>query len=183
MRPGYLALRTIVGSAFIGHGTQKLFGWFGGGGLDVTGKAFEALGLRPGRRHALAAGLAETGGGALLVLGVANPLASAVLTATMLTAIRRVHFKNGPWVTNGGYEYNLVLIAAVLALAPPSRRAAEEQRREWPWALTALLAGVAGAVGAELAANAHEPDEEEASRPYAGAESAAEERAEPTMAS
>ena len=157
MEPAYLFLRTTVGALFIGHGTQKLFGWFGGGGLDATGEAFEQLGLRPGRRHALAAGAAEAGGGALLALGVAPPLAASVLTATMLTAIRRVHLKNGPWATNGGYEYNLVLIAAALAVAAPGHRDSAEKRSDWPWSLAALLAGVAGAVGAELAAGDSTP--------------------------
>ena len=112
-----LILRAAVGGLFIGHGTQKLFGWFGGHGLEATGQAFEGLGLRPGRHHAVAAGIGEAAGGTALALGAATPLAAASLTATMLTAIDRVHFKNGPWVTNGGYEYNLVLIAAALAVA------------------------------------------------------------------
>ncbi len=155
MELGYLFLRTTVGALFVGHGTQKLFGWFGGGGLDATGEMFEQLGLKPGRRHALAAGAAEAGGGALLALGVAPPLAASVLTATMLTAIRRVHLKNGPWASKGGYEYNLVLIAAALALAAPRNR--DSDRPDWPWSLAALLAGVAGAVGAELAAGESTP--------------------------
>ena len=116
MKLGRLLLRLVVGGFFVGHGTQKLFGWFGGHGLDATGSFFEHLGLRPGKRHALAAGAAEAGGGTLIALGAATPLAASVLTATMLTAINRVHLRNGPWVTNGGYEYNVVLIAAVLAL-------------------------------------------------------------------
>jgi putative oxidoreductase len=153
MRLGYLMLRTTVGAFFIGHGTQKLFGWFGGHGLDATAQAFESLGLRPGRPNAIAAGAAEAGGGALLISGRANPLAATVLTSTMLTAIRRVHAKNGPWVTNGGYEYNVVLIAAALALAPPSagRLTEGEQRSDWAWTLAALLTGLAGAAVAELA--------------------------------
>ena len=94
-----MLLRLSVGGFFIGHGTQKLFGWFGGHGLDATGQAFESMGLRPGKRNAIAAGAAEAGGGALLALGLATPLAGAALTATMLTAIHRVHLKNGPWAT------------------------------------------------------------------------------------
>jgi putative oxidoreductase len=102
---------------FLGHGTQKLFGWFGGHGLEGTGQFFESLGLRPGRRHAAAAGATEAGGGALLALGLFTPAAGAGLIGTMFTAIRKVHGSKGPWVSDGGYEYNLVLIAAVLALA------------------------------------------------------------------
>jgi putative oxidoreductase len=117
MKLGLTILRTIVGALFFGHGTQKLFGWFGGHGPDATAQMFEGLGLRPGRRHATAAGASEAGGGALLALGLLTPAAAASLIGTMFTAIRTVHLKNGPWATAGGYEYNLVLIAALLALA------------------------------------------------------------------
>src|SRR5437667_10777101 len=76
---GRLLLRLLVGGFFFGHGTQKLFGWFGGGGLDGTAGFFESIGLRPGRRHALAAGVAEAGGGVLLAAGLAAPVAAASL--------------------------------------------------------------------------------------------------------
>lgn len=158
MKIARLLLRVIVGGFFVGHGTQKLFGWFGGQGLEATAQGFEHLGMRPGRRNAIAAGVAEAGGGAALALGFATPLAASVLTATMLTAINRVHLKNGPWAGNGGYEYNVVLIAAVLALVeagpgPVSLDASLGLERSGPeWALAALAAGVAGAVGAHLAA-------------------------------
>jgi putative oxidoreductase len=117
MKFGLTLLRTVLGLLFIGHGTQKLFGWFGGHGPEGTGQFFESLGLRPGRRHAMAAGAAEAGGGALIALGFLTPLGAAAIIGTMATAIRTVHFKNGPWVTNGGYEYNLALMAAMVALA------------------------------------------------------------------
>ncbi|MFZ0089546.1 MAG: DoxX family protein [Solirubrobacteraceae bacterium] len=165
MKLGRLILRLVVGGFFFGHGTQKLFGWFGGHGPEATGQMFESLGLRPGKRHATAAGAAEAGGGALLVLGAATPVAASLLTATMLTAINRVHLKNGPWATNQGYEYNLVLIAAALALAEtgpgsPSVDTARDSKMYGPvWALLALLGGVAGAAGAHyVAENAPAPD-------------------------
>ncbi|MBV9049589.1 MAG: DoxX family protein, partial [Solirubrobacterales bacterium] len=91
MRLGRLLLRLIVGGLFFGHGTQKLFGWFGGHGLDATAGMFEQLGMRPGKRNAIAAGAAEAGGGAAVVLGLATPLAAASLISVMLTAINRVH--------------------------------------------------------------------------------------------
>jgi putative oxidoreductase len=172
MKIGRLLLRLSVGGFFIGHGTQKLFGWFGGHGLDATGDAFEQMGLRPGKRNAVAAGAAEAGGGALLALGLATPLAGAALTGTMLTAIHRVHAKNGPWAANGGYEYNVVLIAAVLTLVEvgpgePSLDAALGRERCGPgWALAALLAGAAGAAGAHYAAAAA-PSQAEAPTPAA----------------
>jgi putative oxidoreductase len=160
MKIGRLLLRLVVGGLFVGHGTQKLFGWFGGQGLDATAQGFEQLGLRPGRRNAIAAGGAETGGGALLAVGLATPFAASVLIATMLTAIYRVHGKKGPWLNDGGYEYNLVLIAAALALAEVGPGglsldgALGRERSGSGWALAALGAGVLGAIGSYAAAAA-----------------------------
>jgi putative oxidoreductase len=151
MNIGRLILRAVVGGYFFGHGTQKLFGWFGGHGPEGTGQFFEALGLRPGKRHALAAGAAEAGGGSLLILGAATPLAAAVLIATMLTAIKRVHLAKGPWVADGGYEYNLVLIAALIALAetgPGSPSVDSARGSSLVGAKGALLAAALGAAGA-----------------------------------
>jgi putative oxidoreductase len=177
MKFARLLLRILVGGLFVGHGTQKLFGWFGGHGPDATGQMFEGIGMRPGRRNAIAAGVAEGGGGAALALGFGTPLAASALVATMLTAINRVHLKNGPWSSNGGYEYNLVLIAAVLALTElgpgtPSLDNALGIERSGPrWALAALAAGVTGAVGAHLAAEAQPTPPEAApdTAPDAGA--------------
>jgi putative oxidoreductase len=178
MKIGRLLLRAVVGGYFFGHGTQKLFGWFGGYGPDATGQFFEGLGLRPGKRHAVAAGAAEAGGGALLVLGAATPLAASVLTATMITAIQRVHLKNGPWVTDQGYEYNLVLIAAVLALAEtgpgsPSIDSARGSEFHGPKAaLLALLLGAAGAAGAHIVAESAPAPDPAPEAPAADGESA-----------
>jgi len=151
---GRLLVRSAIGGFFVGHGTQKLFGWFGGGGLEATGKGFEAIGLPPGGRNALVAGIAESGGGALLVFGLATPLAEAALISVMLTAIRTVHWQKGPWATNGGYEYNVVLISALLGLAEtgPGRWSLDHALRldrSGVAPLAAVLAsGVAGAVAA-----------------------------------
>ncbi|MBA2560475.1 MAG: DoxX family protein, partial [Propionibacteriales bacterium] len=112
-----LAARAVIGGLFIGHGTQKLKGWFGGPGLEGTDQMMQALGMYPPRRNSIAAGVTETAGGTLVAAGLATPLASAALIGQMIVAIRKVHLSNGPWVINGGYEYNLVLIAALLALA------------------------------------------------------------------
>src|SRR3954454_14797416 len=118
MNVGKVALRGVIGPLFVGHGTQKLFGWFGGHGLEGTAGFFEqGLGLRPGKRHATAAGLSEAVGGALLTLGAFTPVAATMIIGTMTTAIRKVHAAKGPWVTEGGFEYNAVLIAAMVALA------------------------------------------------------------------
>ncbi len=163
MKIARLLLRLTVGGFFVGHGTQKLFGWFGGHGLEATAAGFEQLGMRPGKHNAIAAGAAEAGGGALLAAGLATPLAGSLLTATMLTAIERVHGKNGPWLSNGGYEYNVVLIAAALALVevgpgPLSLDAARGRERSGSgWAIAALATGALGALGAHLAAAAAPP--------------------------
>ncbi len=157
MKIGRLLLRLSVGGFFVGHGTQKLFGWFDGNGLEATAAGFDALGLRPGKANAIAAGAAEAGGGALLALGLETPLAASVLTATMITAIETVHAKNGPWSTKGGYEYNVVLIAAVLTLvnAGPGAlaldRARGRERSGTGWTLAALATGILGAFGARMA--------------------------------
>jgi len=116
MTLGLLVLRIVVGALFVGHGAQKLFGFFGGHGLDGTGAFFESLGLRPGRMMALAAGLAELTGGALFGLGLLTPLAATLLIAVMVTAIATVHGRNGIWVTDGGVEYNLVLGSIAFAV-------------------------------------------------------------------
>ena len=160
MKIGRLLLRLSVGGFFVGHGTQKLFGWFEGHGLEATAAGFEQMGLRPGRRNALAAGAAEAGGGALLAAGLATPLAASALIATMITAIRTVHAKNGPWLSNGGYEYNVVLIAAALILveAGPGRLSLDaalgRERTGAGWTLAALTGGALGALGVQLAAGA-----------------------------
>ena len=158
MKVGRLLLRAAVGGFFIGHGTQKLFGWFGGGGLKGTAEGFESMGLKPGTVHASAAGAAETLGGAGLLLGYRTPLASASIISVMLTAINRVHLKNGPWASKGGYEYNAVLIAAAASLAEsgPGGLSLDALRGKEKsgafWGLFSLLAGAAGAAGAHFLA-------------------------------
>lgn len=117
MNVGRLAARILIGGLFVGHGTQKLKGWFGGPGIEGTEDMMQSIDMHPARRNALAAGVTETAGGAMLALGLATPLASAALIGTMITAIRKVHFANGPWAAQGGWEYNAVLIAGLVALA------------------------------------------------------------------
>lgn len=112
-----LALRILIGGLFIGHGAQKLFGWFGGYGLAGTGAWMDSIGLRPGRQMALLAGLSEVVGGLLLILGLLLPVAALLIGGAMLIAIVKVHGKNGIWSQNNGFEYNLVLLVLVVALA------------------------------------------------------------------
>jgi putative oxidoreductase len=178
MKIGRLLLRLTVGGFFFGHGTQKLFGWFGGHGLEPTAQMFHGLGMRPGRRNAVAAGVAEAAGGAALALGFATPLAAGALTSVMLTAINRVHLKNGPWATNGGYEYNVVLIAAALAITEvgPGElsldHALGQERSGTGWTLAAAAIGAAGAIGAHQLAKAY-PEEPAAPAPATATDSPA----------
>lgn len=111
-----LALRVPVGIIFAAHGAQKLFGWFGGYGLDGTGQFFGSIGLNPGYLMALLAGLAEFLGGLALVAGVLVRPAAAALAFAMLVAIFAVHFTKGFFMSSGGYEYALALFAASVAL-------------------------------------------------------------------
>ena len=112
-----LLLRLTVGLTLAAHGGQKLFGWFGGPGLDAIGKGFETLGFYPGKRHALMAGLVETGAGLLLALGFVTPLAAAGVFAVMLVAAVSAHVKQGFFASSGGFEYTLVLGLAGLTVA------------------------------------------------------------------
>jgi putative oxidoreductase len=148
MALGRLLVRLAIGGTFIVHGTQKLFGWFGGYGPDGTGQFFEGLGLRPGRRNAIAAGATEAGGGALIALGLATPLAASGLTAVMITALRTAIWKEGIKPATG--EFEVVLAASALALAETGPGALSldsalgRERSGTGWALAALGAGAAG---------------------------------------
>jgi putative oxidoreductase len=145
---GRLLLRLTIGGTFFVHGTQKLFGWFGGYGPDGTGQFFESLGLPPGRRNAIAAGSTETGCGILIALGLATPLAAAGLSAVMITALRTAIWNDGFKPATG--EHEVLLAVAALALTDtgpgaPSLDSALEVERSGPgWMLAALGAGAAG---------------------------------------
>jgi putative oxidoreductase len=117
MSYGLLVLRVVLGLVMAAHGAQKLFGWFGGGGPRGTASAFAHLGFRAPLAMAVFAGLAEVGGGLLLAAGLATPLAALALTGVMLNAISTAHWRNGFWSSSGGYEYNLLIITAAVALA------------------------------------------------------------------
>ncbi|MGG4207637.1 DoxX family protein [Paenibacillus jamilae] len=114
---GLLLIRLVVGLLLVGHGAQKLFGWFGGYGPKGTGGWMESIGIKPGVFMAVSAGLMELLGGALFALGLFTPLAALLITVTMLGAIFKVHGPNGIWATANGYEYPLVLIAVAIGIA------------------------------------------------------------------
>jgi putative oxidoreductase len=147
MRFGIAILRAAIGGLFIGHGLQKLTGAFGGHGLEGTAGFFESsLGLKPGKAHATAAGVAEAGGGALLVAGLATPVAAGAITGVMTVAVQKVHRKNGVWNQDGGFEYNAVLAAALFAITAdgPGSPALDSRRWGVRWALAELLGGIGG---------------------------------------
>jgi putative oxidoreductase len=111
---GLLLLRLVVGLLFAGHGAQKLFGWFGGGGPQGTAAFFSSLGYRMPAVMALVAGLSELGGGLLLATGLLTPLASFLLATVMLNAIATVVWPKGFF---GGYEFELTLATVAIAIA------------------------------------------------------------------
>ena len=156
MSIGILILRLVVGLTLAAHGTQKLFGWFGGYGLAGTGGFLEQLGFVPGRRAALAAGLAETGAGLLLALGLATPIAAAVALSVMVVAGVSARASKGFFAHNGGYEYTLILGIAALSLAftGPGTLSLDAvlgvRDGGAGWGLGALVVGLAGA-GLQLA--------------------------------
>ncbi|MFF4897184.1 DoxX family protein [Streptomyces sp. NPDC001068] len=153
---GLLLLRLGTGGVLAAHGTQKLFGWFGGGGVEGTGQFMESVGYTPGRQSALAAGLAEAGGGTLLALGLATPAAGAAAAGAMAGAAA-LHVPNGFFAAEGGYEYaaSLGLTAAGLAVSGPGRLSLDHTLghvfdRGWmvPVALGVTAAATAAVVGA-----------------------------------
>jgi putative oxidoreductase len=117
MSYGILLLRVVLGSIMMAHGAQKLFGWFGGGGPPGTAGSFAQLRFRAPLMMALAAGAAEFGGGLLIATGLMTPLAALAIAVVMLNAIGTVHWRNGFWNTAGGYEFNLLVYAAAVAIA------------------------------------------------------------------
>ena len=152
MGTGRLALRLVVGGLFMGHGLQKLKGWFGGPGLEATESMMESMDMKPTRANAIAVGVAETAGGALIAAGLATPVAAATVIGVMTTAVRKVHLKNGLWNGNGGYEFNLLMGVAALSLAEdgPGKYSLDAARghvhKGRLWGLFAMVGGVAGSM-------------------------------------
>src|SRR3954464_3791562 len=145
-----LVLRAVIGTIFVGHGAQKVLGKFGGYGPDGTGQFFESIGLRPGKHMALAAGCNEMASGALVALGLATPAGAAGLISVMETATWTVHRPNGMWADKGGFEYPLVMPAALMTVVTngPGKLAldAARGREQWGagWAFASLAAATAG---------------------------------------
>jgi len=111
-----LVLRVVVGLLFIGHGAQKLFGWFGGGGLKGTAHFMESLGLTPGRYWAVLAGLSEFVGGLLMLTGLLNPIGPLAILGAMIMATVKAHWGKPIWSSSGGAELPVVYGAIAVAL-------------------------------------------------------------------
>jgi putative oxidoreductase len=150
MSYGLLLLRVVVGGTMFGHGAQKLFGWFGGGGPKGTGGFFGQLGYRAPIVLAIFAGLAESSG-VLFALGFLTPLASLAIAVVMLNAIITVHWSKGFWNGNGGFEFPLTMLTIAVAVAAigPGRFSID-RAIGWDDNISGLWWGV-GVLGAALA--------------------------------
>ncbi|MFF2024909.1 DoxX family protein [Streptomyces sp. NPDC058171] len=167
---GLLLLRLGVGGALAAHGTQKLFGWFGGHGIEGTGNAMESMGYAPGKPSAIASGLAEAGGGTLLAVGLATPFAGAAAAGGMAGAAA-VHAPHGFFAADGGFELPAAfgLVGSALALTGAGRYSLDHATchvldRDWmvPLALAATAAAAVCVVGSRqrrLRNGAEEPSD------------------------
>ena len=113
---GLTVLRIFVGIIFAAHGSQKLFGWFGGGGLAGTAQWMESIGLAPSMLMAVLAGGTEFLGGLALIIGLLARPAALGLSFTLLVAIFSVHISNGLFMANNGYEFALALLGGTVAV-------------------------------------------------------------------
>jgi len=153
MNAGLLLARGVFGLLMAAHGSQKLFGWFGGYGLDGTGQFFEALGFRPGRQFAAVAAASEVASGLLLAIGLFSPFAAALMLSVMIVAAISVHWQHGLFATSNGIEVPLLYgtAAAALALIGPGQYSLDALLGLTAWwtsavASTALLIGIVGGV-------------------------------------
>ncbi|MCW2723642.1 MAG: DoxX family protein [Frankiales bacterium] len=151
MNTGLLILRLVFGLLLVGHGSQKLFGKFGGYGLTGTGGWFASVGFRPGKQMAFVAGAAELGGGLLLALGLLTPLAAAIIVGTLVVAAS-THLPKGLWASNGGYEIPLLFVtaAAVLGFTGPGAWSLDNALgiQDWSGTTAGIIAVVVGVLGA-----------------------------------
>lgn len=151
---GFLVLRVVFGFLFAGHGSQKLFGWFGGAGMRKFTAGFEKSGPHPAGLWAALAALSEFLGGLGLAFGFLTPLAGAGIMAVMLMAILRVHWRNGLWNTKGGIEFPLVdlFLAAFLGLFGPGSYSLDALFHiAYPRPLTFEAAAIAAILGVLVA--------------------------------
>jgi putative oxidoreductase len=165
---GLLILRVVVGLILAGHGAQKLFGWWGGQGMDGWTQMVAKLRIRPAQPWAWVAALAEFGGGILLALGFLSPLGNLAIAGSMLVAIATVHLPRGFWIAKGGYEFNLALLAAVAALAltgPGAYSLDAALRIQLPEPLTLLVGTILLIVGVAVTLATRGPQAETETKP------------------
>jgi len=162
-------LRMVTGATMAAHGLQKLTCLLGGGGPEAAGKTFEKLGFSSGKQFAIVTGAAETTGGALMTLGLGTPLACSMVSGVMCGAVARVHYKNGFWNAQRGFEYNLLILAATFEVAAAGGGALtldalrRKSHRGFAWAVAQLAVG-AGAAWAALALDERQSSNELAPR-------------------
>jgi putative oxidoreductase len=174
---GLLLIRVVLGGLVAVHGAQKLFGWFGGHGLRGTAGWLESMGLRPAPVYAAVNGLAELGGGAMLVLGLLTPLGAAAVVGVMIVAIATVHWRNGFFNTNGGYEFNLLIVTAAIAVSVAGAgEVSIDHLAGWSlsgpeWGIAALGLAAAAAVSV-LAMRRPQPQQTRESEPHEEVEAA-----------
>lgn len=154
---GLLVVRVMIGFVMAAHGAQKLFGWFGGYGLNKTGEFFVQLGFWPGRALAAAASASEIASGLLVALGFLGPVGPALMISVMIVAMITVHWKNGLFAADNGVEVPLLYatVAFGLALIGYGRYSVDEWlglTSRWPPALTWIALGVGAAGGLTNAA-------------------------------
>ena len=165
---GLLILRLGIGLIIAAHGAQKLFGVWGGPGMAKWTQSVQRLRIRPAQPWAWVAALSEFGGGLLLVLGLLSPLGSLALIGAMLVAIATVHLPKGFWVSKGGYEFNLSLIAGAAALAftgPGSYSLDGAFRIHLPEPLTLIVGTIALVVGVSATLLSRSPQPETKTQP------------------
>ncbi len=156
---GLLILRLATGTLVAGHGSQKLFGWFGGYGVPGTAGWLESMGLRPGRIWAFLAGLSEFGSGVLTSLGLFHPVGPILMMSPMIMALTKVHWDKPIWVTEGGGELPVtnMAVATSLAMNDPGRFSLDRLFGiRVPWQVVGLVmlgtaAGVAAGLSSEPA--------------------------------
>lgn len=147
---GLLVLRVVFGGLLAGHGSQKLFGWFGGPGLKANNAGFEEMGYNPGELFGTLAGLSEFVGGLLLLAGLLTPLAAAIVLGTTINIINQTW--SGGLLTGQGYEMGLLYAAAAFTVACTGPgRLSLDFNRPWvrggyTWAVGALTLGVVAGV-------------------------------------
>jgi putative oxidoreductase len=171
---GVLFLRVILGATMFAHGAQKLVGWFGGHGPRGTAGFFGSLGFRSPLLMATAAGLSEASGAAL-ALGLLTPLAALAIASVMVVAVATIHGRNGFFNQDGGFEYNLLIWAAAIAIAAGGPgRFSVDGALGWAgslsglwWGVGVLGASLAGGIGVVAGLRGTPPDAEAADEPLA----------------